>query len=195
MKVYEVIEEVQAVYIVMELCEGDLRRWTDVGGCGEKKAISLMRQVVRGYAELARIGIVHRDLKPANILLGKGIAKLADFGMARYVANESLLLRSHVGTPYYMAPQLLQRIEYSRKCDIWSLGVILYELIFGQVPWHGKNETLILENIMSRPLTFPLPISLAAKDILSRMLAISESQRASLEEVEKLLELYEEGDV
>lgn len=58
-----------------------------MGGCGEKKAISLMRQVVRGYAELARIGIVHRDLKPANILLSKGIAKLADFGMARYVAN------------------------------------------------------------------------------------------------------------
>jgi serine/threonine protein kinase len=80
-----------------------------------------------------------------------------------------------------MAPQLLQRIEYSRKCDIWSLGVILYELIFGQVPWQGKNEALILENIMSRPLTFPLPTSSAAKDILSRMLAISEAQRASLE--------------
>jgi serine/threonine-protein kinase ULK/ATG1 len=110
----------------MELCEGDLRRLTESGGCGERRAATLMRQVVRGYGELARLGIVHRDLKPANILLSRGVAKLADFGMAKFVANEALLLRSHVGTPYYMAPQVLQRIEYSRKCDIWSLGVILF---------------------------------------------------------------------
>jgi serine/threonine-protein kinase ULK/ATG1 len=123
--VYEVIEHPQAVFIVMERCEGDLRSLTEVG-CGEKKAVALLRQIVQGYSELARQGIVHRDLKPANILLRRGVAKLADFGMAKYVANEGFLLRSHVGTPYYMAPQLLQRIEYSRKCDIWSLGVIFY---------------------------------------------------------------------
>lgn len=138
-KVYEVIEESNAVYIVMELCEGDLRKYTDAGGCGERRGVQLMRQVLKGYGELVRLGIVHRDLKPANILLGRGAAKLADFGMAKFVANEALLLRSHVGTPYYMAPQVLQRIEYSRKCDIWSLGVILYELVFGQLPWQGKN--------------------------------------------------------
>lgn len=109
----------------MERCEGDLRSLTEVG-CGEKRAVALLGQIVQGYSELARQGIVHRDLKPANILLRRGLAKLADFGMAKYVSNEGLLLRSHVGTPYYMAPQLLQRIEYSRKCDIWSLGVIFY---------------------------------------------------------------------
>ncbi len=137
---------------------------------------------------------MHRDLKPANILVRRGVAKLADFGMAKYVANEGFLLRSHVGTPYYMAPQLLQRIEYSRKCDIWSMGVIFYELIFGRLPWQGKNEAALLQDIMSRPLVFPAPLSPPIQDLLARMLAISEAQRLSLEEVEKLLELYEEGE-
>lgn len=164
----------------MELCQGDLTSYTETGGCGERHSVQLLRQVLKGYGELARQGIVHRDLKPANILLGKGEAKLADFGMAKFVANQALLLRSHVGTPYYMAPQVLQRIEYSRKCDIWSLGVILYELIFGRMPWEGKSQAALLENIMTAPLAFPGPISPALKDILCRMMAISENQRASL---------------
>jgi serine/threonine protein kinase len=86
-KLYEVIEENNAVYIVMQLCDGDLRRYTDGGGCGERRAVQIMRQILLGYGELARLGIVHRDLKPANILLRRGEAKLADFGMAKFVAN------------------------------------------------------------------------------------------------------------
>lgn len=151
----------------------------------------MLRQVVAGCEELLRQGIVHRDLKPANILLSKGKAKLADFGMAKFVANEELLLRSHVGTPYYMAPQVLQRIEYTRKCDIWSLGVIFYELLCGQLPWNGRNELSLLDSILNIPLTLPTSLHPSLKDLLAKMLAISETQRPSLPELDRLLELHQ----
>ena len=82
-RVYEVMEEAGAVYIVMERCEGDLQQVIGERGCGERAAAGLLRQIVRGYGELARQGIVHRDLKPANILVRGGVAKLADFGTAK----------------------------------------------------------------------------------------------------------------
>lgn len=92
-----------------------------------------------------------------------------------------------------MAPQVLQRIEYSRKCDIWSLGVIFYELICGQLPWNGRNELSLLDSILNIPLTLPSSLHTSLKDLLARMLAISETQRPSLPELDRLLELYQRG--
>ena len=111
--------------MVMELCDGDLRRYVENGGVGENLARKYLSQMLEGYGELKRLGIVHRDLKPANVLLRDGCLKIADFGMSKLHEGEGML-RSHVGTPYYMAPQVLQRIEYTSKCDVWSLGVIFY---------------------------------------------------------------------
>jgi serine/threonine-protein kinase ULK/ATG1 len=75
---------------------------------GVRKAIEIMQQVVKGCKEMVRLNIVHRDLKPANILCNKGMYKLADFGMAKYLEScGDNMLKSHVGTPYYMAPQIL----------------------------------------------------------------------------------------
>jgi len=69
------------------------------------------------------------------------------------------MLKSHVGTPYYMAPQILERKSYTKKCDVWSLGVIFYELIFGRLPWEGKDEKALLTNILSQKIRFPTSIS------------------------------------
>lgn len=88
-------------------------------------ACKYLKQILCGYKELSRLKIVHRDLKPANILLKDSCLKIADFGMSR-LQEAGELLRSHVGTPYYMAPQVLQRIDYTNKCDVWSMGVIFY---------------------------------------------------------------------
>ena len=111
--------------MVMELCDGDLRRYTESGAIGENLSMKYLGQMLEGYGELKRLGIVHRDLKPANILLRDGCLKIADFGMSKLQEGENLL-KSHVGTPYYMAPQVLQRVEYTSKCDVWSLGIIFY---------------------------------------------------------------------
>lgn len=132
---------------------------------GEVQACKHMRQILRGYRELERLKIVHRDLKPANILTKGNCLKIADFGMSK-LQEGGELLRSHVGTPYYMSPQVLQSIHYTSKCDIWSLGVILYELLFGTLPWMGKNEEGLLTAIMTQSLYFPTPVSEGVKGIL-----------------------------
>jgi serine/threonine protein kinase len=82
---------------------------------------------------------VHRDLKPANILVSKGTYKIADFGLAKYLQDESQLLKTRVGTPFYMAPQILKNERYTSKCDIWSLGIIFYQLLFGTLPWYATS--------------------------------------------------------
>ena len=94
------------------------------------------------------------NIKTKNILLDEnGNIRLSDFGFAKYVEHyTSQLLRSCVGSPLYMAPQLLAREAYTTKCDIWSLGIILYEMLFQTVPWLGKDEQELLSNIKSKPL-------------------------------------------
>lgn len=82
-KLFEIVEEAGYIYIVMELCDGDLRRYTENGSIGENLACKYLRQILNGYRELVRLGIVHRDLKPANILIKNGCLKIADFGMSK----------------------------------------------------------------------------------------------------------------
>lgn len=82
-KLFEIVEEGSYIYIVMELCDGDLRRFTENGPIGENLACKYLRQILNGYGELVRMGIVHRDLKPANILFKNSCLKLADFGMSK----------------------------------------------------------------------------------------------------------------
>lgn len=83
-KLFEVVEEGDYIYIVMELCDGDLRNATECGVEGEVAACGYLQQIVSGYGELAALGIVHRDLKPANILVRDGCLKIADFGMSKW---------------------------------------------------------------------------------------------------------------
>lgn len=82
--------------------------------------------------------IIHRDLKPANILSKGGQVKIADFGFAKSLSDNCL--NSTVGTPYYMAPQLLYGQPYSAKCDVYSLGVIFYEMCFSVLPFPAHSR-------------------------------------------------------
>ena len=87
---------------------------------------------MRGYYEMLKLGIVHRDLKPDNIFLNNQTFKIGDFGFAKTVHNFSKeLMTSAVGTPLYMAPQILTQKEYSTKADLWSIALIYYEMLIG----------------------------------------------------------------
>ena len=107
-----------------------------------------MDSVIAGYLQIFKKGIVHRDLKPANILAtGESKLKIADFGFG---IKAQLLTKSskyNVGSPLYMAPQSLKRNEYSFKSDIWSLGVIFYEILFSDTPWKAKTEKQLQKKI------------------------------------------------
>lgn len=114
------------------------------------KAIEYIRQIVNGFGVIVSHGIIHRyfislfrDLKPANVLVKDNVLKLADFGFARY-SETMCFINSAVGSPAYMAPQVLNREKYSHysyKCDIWSFGVVCYEMLFGKVPWSTQPLT------------------------------------------------------
>ena len=129
-------------YIVTELCRGG-----DLASEIKKKgrfrgleALKLMLEIGRGFAHLSELNIIHRDIKPANILLHNGTAKIADFGFARVEKGEGRKEKYNVGTPLYMSPEAFTSSYYSKQSDIWSLGIVFYEILQGRTPWEPKNE-------------------------------------------------------
>lgn len=89
--------------------------------------------------ELRNNNYVHRDLKPENLLLLNGVVKICDFGLTVYSKDGSRLIR-FCGTPFYMSPQIVFKKYYTSKTDIWSLGVMFYEMLFGYTPWACRDE-------------------------------------------------------
>ena len=110
----------------------------------EDRAILIMKQILEGYKALAAKNIIHRDLKPANVMRFGNKWKIGDFGFARYCKEEFLLEKIHVGTPLYLPLECLTLNKYSFKSDVFSLGVIYYEMLFGNTPWPAPTvEELI----------------------------------------------------
>ena len=142
-RLIDVIYSNNNVYIIQEFCKGgDLRKALKKREYfPEEEAKSILVDVLTGFRELIKAGVVHRDLKPENILINDGLYKLADFGLARYVDNvRKDVLKSAVGTPLYMSPQIHYQAAYSSKSEIWSIGLIYYELLYGKIPWDFTNQ-------------------------------------------------------
>lgn len=101
----------------------------------ESRALKIFKQLIDAFRTLIKHNILHRDLKPTNILLHNGVIKLADFGFCKSLKNETDMTATMLGSPIYMAPEVLKGEDYSFKADIWSLGVVLYEMFFGFCPF------------------------------------------------------------
>jgi serine/threonine protein kinase len=130
---------------------------------------------LEGLQYLLAQGLIHRDLKPANILYSQQQRKfkIADFGMAKYVDNlEEALLQTYAGTPLYMAPQLLNHRNYSTKCDIWSTGIIFYELVCGTHPWPATSISELQAKIKSVPKVLPSYLSALSRELIDGMLKV-----------------------
>jgi calcium-dependent protein kinase len=112
--------------------------------------------VIRGFEVLVKKGYIHRDIKPANVLLKNQHYLIADFGFA---CKADILCRKRLtdicGTPVYMAPQLLKNQPYTAKSDIWSLGLMLYEMVFGYPPWPCRSPNEYFNALLYSPLRFP----------------------------------------
>lgn len=145
------------LYIFLEKCnDGNLSEYAKKNKFTEKQVFLFLKEFLTGYNELMINNIIHRDLKPQNILINDGVFKIADFGYSRIVTDckNSQMLTNDIGSPFYMAPEVYEKEIYSNKCDMWSLGIIIYELVFGYKPWKGTNIYDINVNIKKYPLEF-----------------------------------------
>jgi serine/threonine protein kinase len=164
--IYEVGEENGRHYMVMELLEGqNLREILQVKGVlSLDEALNITEQVLNALIVAHSHGVIHRDIKPENIhILPSGIVKLTDFGIARITFEPSLTMEGEVfGTPSYMSPEQIKGLSLDGRSDLFSLGVVMYEMLSGKKPFTGDSPVTITYNILSQqpePIPgLPLPV-------------------------------------
>ncbi|GLC39018.1 hypothetical protein PLESTM_000827500 [Pleodorina starrii] len=158
--------------VVMEYAQGELFEiLEDDQNLPEDVVRSIAKQLVRALHYLHTNRIIHRDMKPQNILIGSnGVVKLCDFGFARAMSCNTMVLTSIKGTPLYMAPELVQEQPYNHTVDLWSLGVILFELHVGQPPFYTNSIYSLIHHIVKDPVKFPNNITPEFKSFLKGLL-------------------------
>lgn len=190
-KVFEVIQDITSLNIVMEYCSGGelFDRIKASNGFSENIAAKYMLDIVSAVRYCHEVNIVHRDLKPENILFESlepdARLKIIDFGTSQYFKPKEKM-RRFIGTSYYVAPEVIDK-NYDQKCDVWSLGVILYIMLCGLPPFYSKNELEIFEKIKKMPVGFKgdvwNTVSDEAKALIQKMLRKDPGSRYSINDV------------
>ncbi|XP_023650444.1 serine/threonine-protein kinase MARK2 isoform X11 [Paramormyrops kingsleyae] len=184
-KLFEVIETEKTLYLVMEYASGGevFDYLVAHGRMKEKEARAKFRQIVSAVQYCHQKCIVHRDLKAENLLLDSDMnIKIADFGFS----NEFTLgnkLDTFCGSPPYAAPELFQGKKYDGpEVDVWSLGVILYTLVSGSLPFDGQNLKELRERVLRGKYRIPFYMSTDCENLLKKFLILNPTKRGSLEQ-------------
>ena len=190
-KLYGHFEDNNFCYFVMEyISKGNI--YNLIPKNNKKKlntqlVCSIMKDVISAVYFLHHMSppIVHRDIKPENVLLAEGLkAKLTDFGWSNYLNGEHK--RSTVcGTPIYLAPEMINETGHDERVDIWCIGVLLFELITGSVPFLGNDLDTLKSNIRKLKIAWPRDISKDAQDLISKILRYNPDERLPIEEMMK----------
>ncbi|KAI4995523.1 hypothetical protein ZWY2020_035426 [Hordeum vulgare] len=196
LRLIDTIETGEKLFLVLEYCDGgDLEAYRLTHGgprnrLPEATARDFARQLAEGLKVLRGKRIVHRDLKPQNLLLstdGDAITlKIGDFGFARSLMHENLAA-TFCGSPYYMAPEIWRGDKYDAKADLWSVGVILFQLVTGELPFLGENRVELREKVLtSSGLSFPPDIEADLHpefiDLCRRLICLDPAMRMPFEE-------------
>ncbi|XP_074078809.1 serine/threonine-protein kinase MARK1 isoform X5 [Macrotis lagotis] len=187
-KLFEVIETEKTLYLVMEYASGGevFDYLVAHGRMKEKEARAKFRQIVSAVQYCHQKCIVHRDLKAENLLLdGDMNIKIADFGFSNEftIGNK---LDTFCGSPPYAAPELFQGKKYDGpEVDVWSLGVILYTLVSGSLPFDGQNLKELRERVLRGKYRIPFYMSTDCENLLKKLLVLNPIKRGSLEQIMK----------
>ena len=177
----------EVIWVVMEFCEGgNFRNFIRGKQLSEKWACRYMQQISDGLRYMRTMDLVHRDLKPHNLLLSKDkrTLKIADFGFARTMGQDDLA-GTMCGSPLYMAPEILLGHSYDAKADLWSVGVILYEMVCGTRPFRNIESIVELQKqVANAPIQFPRSIKITpqCKGLLARLLKKRPKERIEWDE-------------
>ena len=188
-KIFQIKEDTNNIYIIQEYIENNLfihiinkKHFT------EKESSFYFYQLIKGLEYLHSLNIVHRDLKPENILITKNkLLKIIDFGLSNYY-NEKELLSTSCGSPSYTAPEVILGNKYNGfKADIWSIGIILYFMLYGYLPFEENNEinNSLFKKIIQCKIGYPKNISTNAKNILKKILVVDPKKRINISEIKK----------
>jgi len=155
-KLYEYFDTEKELAIVMELCDESLQSILNkkIKGFNKEEIYDMINQLNNTFKIMNKNHIIHRDLKLDNILVKytdntktKFILKLSDYGLSKQLASLSKLCNTHAGTLLTMAPEIINDEEYNDKCDLWSLGIIIYQMCFKQYPYNSNTEMGLIKQI------------------------------------------------
>lgn len=180
-KLYGFFHDSENVYLVMELStEGQLYEILKAQKrLEERKAATILKQLCEAIQHMQTLKIMHRDIKPENVVIVKGAVKLCDFGWA--VCRGNTLRSTFCGTPLYVSPEVLKGELYDEKSDLWSLGILAYEMMVGQLPFKIERSSE-LRKIIEDEVEFPTNIAISglAKDFVLRILKKSPGDRLEI---------------
>jgi len=188
-KLYDMKKTANNFYLILEYCnEGDLGDYLKQKKyLTEEEAVEFLIQIFNAFKTLIKNNIMHRDFKLANILKHNGNIKIADFGFSKLMGKEGMT-GTMLGSPLNMAPEVLDGAYYNNKADIWSIGTVFYELLFGKPPYVAGNIIDLIKNIKNQQLKFPKKInniSPECEDVIRRMLTVNPEERAGWDELWK----------
>lgn len=159
---YDIFDSRKKLYLVIEYMEGGelFDIIADQGHLSEQRASQVVREIIKGVDYLHEVGVVHCDIKPENILCKSRSwplqIKLCDFGLANfYDKYNNSTMTAMIGTPGYVAPEVVQRKPYGPPVDMWACGVVLYVMLSGRMPFYGKDDVQCLRMTANGDYSFP----------------------------------------
>ncbi|CAE7175365.1 ark1, partial [Symbiodinium pilosum] len=185
LRLYKHFEDDDTVYLLLEYCaKGELYQLlrTQKGRkFSEQMSKHFFVQLVRGLKYLHSHQIVHRDLKPENLLVTHDdVLKIGDFG---WCAATNVLRTTFCGTMDYLAPEMIQGSGHNHTLDIWSVGILLYEMMVGRPPFQSTNHTMLIDRILKIAIFFPPGLPPLVVDLVRRLLKRDPAQRLPLDQV------------
>jgi serine/threonine protein kinase len=180
-KVYDFLNDADFLYLIMELVTGNtlLSSMLMPGSLTEDVVKPIFKQLLVTVAYIHEQGIAHRDLKLENVLVNaRGQIKIVDFGFSRCAQSPGELFATSCGSPAYAAPEVIEQRRYEgSRADMWSLGVMLYGMVTGTLPWRGNNQQMIYEQISHADYEIPATVSVMCKSLIQSLMVVDPAVR------------------